>query len=204
MSPRSPQQYEIIRNEKQQLIMEVALRLFANEGFHATSIAKIAKEAGISKGLLYNYFNSKEELFKQLIDKHTKHILTLLDPNNDKKITNEEANSFFDKLFVLLVDQREEMKLYFQMMLQPQVFEMYSNGNSDSYVNPENPSSQNTMHMLLDFFTNNADDDPMMVLMEWISVVKGFALQYVFAPEMFTDEMLLNFKTHLKNRFVKK
>lgn len=204
MSPRSPQQYEIIRNEKQQLIMEVALRLFANEGFHATSIAKIAKEAGISKGLLYNYFNSKEELFKQLIDKHTKHILTLLDPNNDKKITNEEANSFFDKLFVLLVDQREEMKLYFQMMLQPQVFEMYSNGNSDSYVNPENPSSQNTMHMLLDFFTNNGDDDPMMVLMEWISVVKGFALQYVFAPEMFTDEMLLNFKTHLKNRFVKK
>lgn len=202
MSPRSAQQNEIIRNKKQQLIMEVALRLFANEGYHATSVAKIAKEAGISKGLLYNYFKGKEELFKQLIDTHTQHILNLIKPNNGNNISTEEANSFFDKLFLLLKDQREEMKLYFQMMLQPKVLDLFLKDNSDSYTYSKNASTQNTMQILLDFFAKNGDNDPTMMLMEWTSVIKGFALQYVFAPEMFTDKTLENFKIHLKKRFI--
>ena len=64
MSPRTKQQFEDIREEKRSLIMKVALELFAEEGYHNTSISKIASRAGISKGLLYNYFDSKEDLIK--------------------------------------------------------------------------------------------------------------------------------------------
>lgn len=202
MSPRSPQQYKTIRNEKRQLIMEVALRLFAKEGFHSTSVAKIAKEAGISKGLLYNYFKSKEELFMQIIEKHTNDIHSLLNPSNDTEITKEEASSFFDKLFVLLKQQREEMKLYFQMMLQPQVLDMYMKDSKGVYGNKNNTPSTHIIQMLLNFFSKNGTDDPTMVLLEWTSVVKGFVMQYVFAPEMFTDNMLDTFKEHLKKRFI--
>jgi AcrR family transcriptional regulator len=46
--------------------MNVALDLFAHNGFHNTSVAQIAKNAGISKGLIYNYFESKEELLQQI------------------------------------------------------------------------------------------------------------------------------------------
>ena len=46
--------------------MDVALQHFANKGFHATTIYHIAEHAGISKGLMYNYFNSKEELLPLL------------------------------------------------------------------------------------------------------------------------------------------
>ena len=60
MSPRTPQQFEEIREEKMTLIMDIALEHFANEGYHTTTINHIARHAGISKGLMYNYFESKE------------------------------------------------------------------------------------------------------------------------------------------------
>lgn len=65
--PKSKEQFEEIRNKSKAAIMEAALELFANNGFHNTSITQIAKKAGISKGLMYNYFNSKENLLEAVI-----------------------------------------------------------------------------------------------------------------------------------------
>lgn len=67
MAPRSAAQFDEIRQRSREKIMEVALELFATYGYRGTSISKIAKEASISKGLLYNYFTSKEELLHEII-----------------------------------------------------------------------------------------------------------------------------------------
>lgn len=67
MSPRSPEDFNKIRKRSRQTIMEVALELFSNKGYHATSISQIAKVAGISKGLIYNYFDSKEALLRAIM-----------------------------------------------------------------------------------------------------------------------------------------
>lgn len=48
--------------EKEKMIIEEAMKLFAKKGFAATSVQEIANEAGISKGSFYIYFKSKEEL----------------------------------------------------------------------------------------------------------------------------------------------
>ena len=44
-------------------IIAAAARVFANKGFTGTAIAEIAIEAGIGKGTIYEYFESKEDLF---------------------------------------------------------------------------------------------------------------------------------------------
>ena len=67
MSPRSTTQNAEIRQKSKSNIMTAALTEFALHGFEATSIAQIAKRAEVSKGLLYNYFESKEDLVEQLI-----------------------------------------------------------------------------------------------------------------------------------------
>jgi len=67
MSPKTPAQNEQIRTESKHRIMEAAFKLIATNGYESTSIAMIAKTAGVSKGLLYNYFESKEELVKALV-----------------------------------------------------------------------------------------------------------------------------------------
>lgn len=67
MSPRTKEQFEEIRQKSIVAIREAALELFAHNGYHSTAISQIAKEAGVSKGLLYNYFESKEALLHDII-----------------------------------------------------------------------------------------------------------------------------------------
>lgn len=68
MSPRTSIENEKIRSQSIAKILDAAFRLMSQQGYESTSISQIAKEAGVSKGLMYNYFHSKEELLKQLID----------------------------------------------------------------------------------------------------------------------------------------
>ena len=51
---------------KKEAILEVVLRLFTIQGFHATPPVQISKEAGISTGTLFHYFPDKNTLFDQL------------------------------------------------------------------------------------------------------------------------------------------
>ena len=67
MAPKTKEEYEKIRRKSKEAIKEVALELFARYGYHHTSISRIAKEAGVSKGLMYNYFDSKEALLESII-----------------------------------------------------------------------------------------------------------------------------------------
>jgi AcrR family transcriptional regulator len=51
------------KKNKTSLIIEAAARVFAKRGYNATLIADIAREAGIGKGTIYEYFPSKVDLF---------------------------------------------------------------------------------------------------------------------------------------------
>ena len=52
--------------DKRTAIMEAALKLFTERGFHGTSTAQISKEAGVATGALFNYFPTKENLINSL------------------------------------------------------------------------------------------------------------------------------------------
>jgi len=55
------------KEDRPQEITEAALAAFAEKGYAATRVDDVAKRAGVSKGLLYLYFKTKEELFKAVI-----------------------------------------------------------------------------------------------------------------------------------------
>ena len=65
--PRTKEQNEQIRREKAARILEVAMRMFATKGYAETTIANVAKEAGVSFGSVFSYFPSKEELFRAAV-----------------------------------------------------------------------------------------------------------------------------------------
>lgn len=54
-------------SSKKEKILAVALELFANEGYSATSTSKIAKEAGVSEGLIFRHFESKKGLLEAIM-----------------------------------------------------------------------------------------------------------------------------------------
>ncbi|MDR0507129.1 MAG: TetR/AcrR family transcriptional regulator, partial [Dysgonamonadaceae bacterium] len=92
--PRTKEQYEQIRSEKRKIIQETALQCFATEGYLATSINQIARTADISKGLLYNDFDSKEDLLNSIMDDIVEEFENMIDPNNDGIVSEEEAKEF--------------------------------------------------------------------------------------------------------------
>src|SRR5947209_9088991 len=57
------------REETRELVLAAAARVFAERGFHATSLDAIAEEAGFSRGAVYYNFADKEELFLELLDR---------------------------------------------------------------------------------------------------------------------------------------
>src|SRR6478735_1325820 len=50
----------------QQRILDAALKVFGDEGYHQTSIERITTQAGCSRASFYQYFSGKEDVFQQL------------------------------------------------------------------------------------------------------------------------------------------
>lgn len=68
MSPKiSPSLFE----EKRDVILESAYQCFSQKGYYKTSIDDIANFAEISKGAIYTYFSSKEEIFLSIMERKT-------------------------------------------------------------------------------------------------------------------------------------
>jgi AcrR family transcriptional regulator len=63
----SPATRQRRKDARPQELLEAALALFGEKGFAATRIEEVAQRAGVSKGTLYLYYPSKEELFKAVI-----------------------------------------------------------------------------------------------------------------------------------------
>jgi len=53
--------------ERRELLMSVAKTIFADRGFQSTTMDDIAKEAGFTKPILYQYFSSKTDLYRQIV-----------------------------------------------------------------------------------------------------------------------------------------
>ena len=56
-----------VREERRRQILESALAVFSQQGFHATNVSDVAAHAGVSQGTIYWYFDSKEDLFDAAI-----------------------------------------------------------------------------------------------------------------------------------------
>ncbi len=52
--------------DKRRLILDAAIRVFARRGFHHCRVSDVADEAGVAYGLVYHYFDSKEEILNTL------------------------------------------------------------------------------------------------------------------------------------------
>ncbi|EGG35415.1 TetR/AcrR family transcriptional regulator [Paenibacillus sp. HGF5] len=67
MAPLNEEQLHQIRDERKEQIMRAAIKVFSKRGIFGTKMSMIAAEAGVSHGLLYHYFKSKDELFITLV-----------------------------------------------------------------------------------------------------------------------------------------
>ncbi|NEW09257.1 TetR family transcriptional regulator [Paenibacillus sp. SYP-B3998] len=67
MAPLNDEQLHQIRDERREQIKAAAIQVFAHKGIISAKMSMIAETAGISNGLLYHYYKSKDELFMSLV-----------------------------------------------------------------------------------------------------------------------------------------
>lgn len=180
MSPRTEKQFENIREEKMNLIMNVALELFADEGFHGTTISKIAQEAGISKGLLYNYFESKDDLIRKIIYSGLDDIDKFFDPDKDGILTSEELAFAIDKIFDLMKEEIHFWKLYFTLVMQKPVLKLVEDRLQEivgKYIS-----------MMAKYFESRNCDDPETEALIFGAMLDGVGMHFISNSDNFPIE----------------
>jgi AcrR family transcriptional regulator len=124
MAPRSSKQFEEIRQTRKEALVNAAMELFASNGFGGTSISNIAKKAGVSKGLVYNYFENKEALVKEIVMEGIQEIMKEMDFNFSQNMTRELMIDMLDKNLNLIKNNSDYWKLYIAVIAQPAVIEL--------------------------------------------------------------------------------
>ena len=177
MSPRTPQQLDKIRKERRKAIMDTSLEVFSEYGYESASISMIAKKVGISKGLMYNYFESKEDLLTSLMTDGIDEMFSLFDPNKDGVLTKEEFTYFIDEIFNLMSRKRNFYKLYFALMMQPAVWKLFES-KIEEVIAP-------FMKILVDYYTNKGAENPMLEAVLIGAIFDGIGFNYVFNPDLY-------------------
>ncbi|MBA3406524.1 MAG: TetR/AcrR family transcriptional regulator, partial [Solirubrobacterales bacterium] len=76
--------------DKRRLILDGAVRVFARQGFHTCRVADIADEAGVAYGLVYHYFESKDEVLDTLFLERWELMLAAIDEIDAQPISARE------------------------------------------------------------------------------------------------------------------
>jgi len=181
--------------------MDVALEHFAREGYYNTPISHIARHAGISKGLMYNYFKSKEDLLTEIINRSMSDVAIFFDPDRDGYLSEDEFELFIRKLFRLLRDNLPFWRLFFQLLMQSEVRKLLINATS-ALINQEQNIKMDSSNFLVsisgilsEYFTRKKerkgdDYDPMIDGNMFMYTVEGFIMVTSFSDEI--DETYYN------------
>lgn len=119
MSPRSREDNEQVRRESAARIRKAALELFSTRGFHQTSISEIAKKAGVSKGLMYNYYDSKEALLHAIlyeVFEGSEDFMRQLEQIQDPL---EKVQTTLHYTFKMIEERTQEARMLIGLMVQP-------------------------------------------------------------------------------------
>ena len=191
--PRKEEQLKEIRQKRKAEITETALQLFAERGYHNTSVSNIAKAAGVSKGLMYNYFINKEALLNEI----------LFGAYDDKQVASKsiEMNELpakqrlqliIEGTFVMVTTRLEHWKLMMSLSLQDEISEKIKQNFT--------LQRKHSMEKLIELFKELGAQKPELEAFYLGSSLTGIMLQYI---HLRGDYPLEEMKQYLFEKFCK-
>ncbi|MEM1218838.1 MAG: TetR/AcrR family transcriptional regulator [Bacteroidota bacterium] len=191
MAPKTKEQFAQIRQRSQQAILDAALSLFAEKGYFATSISMIAKEAGVSKGLMYNYYGGKEDLLRAIIYDAVE---TGENWMNEEMSTQASPEEHLIHIVELMIHQIKENPRYWRLMtslafqreaLAPIMLEIED-------------KKEKTMEMSAELFRSMGYEDPMTEALFFGATLDGIMMQFLAIGDEYPMDTM---KEHLIKRF---
>jgi len=106
------------KEQRKKAIIKAAKKLFIEHGFKTVTVANIAKKAELSKGAIYLYFSSKEEIYSHIllhdIESFHRKISQIFQKNQSaSEVLLDFANAYID----IFLNQREQFRILMNFML---------------------------------------------------------------------------------------
>ncbi len=171
------------RSERREQILNCSLDLFISRGYEATKIRDIAEQLGISTGLFFNYFESKEKVYEELIQ------IGLSGPAQALELNRSELPplAIFEQMTAYIFEALKNYSLTARMFLLM----------SQAIKSKTNPESVTTLLTQFDVTTpllpvitrgqqlgQIKNGEPVALLMAYWGAVQGIAESYAFHPEL--------------------
>ena len=182
-------------NTKERIIA-TALELFANQGYHKTSINQIAKTVGVSKSLIYNYFESKDHLLAHIIDVFIEKSMDMLPEGRIENL--ETIEDLIDYLRILIENVKSQpayYRLLIMLTLQGTVKELIM---ADILEKQEKLIPQ-----LTGFFEKFYPADPKTITYLFGAFMDGIVLHYLYMEGNYPLDEVFDFFTTRLHSFLK-
>jgi len=179
--PRTKEQFETMRQVSRQKILNAALEVFAKQGYSSATIDAISKTAGISKGLMYNYFKSKEDVLKELMIGMMENLMCEFMPlKPGTKFKRKDIISFINVGIDLVLAKPYFWKLYFSVFVQPDVTAIIYNKMMEM--------SKPYLISLTEYYKDKGYKNPEVMMRYLSAVMDGIQLHCMLDPETFPAE----------------
>ena len=175
MCPKTSEQFEEIREGKRRQILDAAIACFATTGYHAVSISDLAKHAGVSKGLMYNYFSSKEELLKTIFKEVMIEMMDLFDPDQSGEIDRDILFKYIERLFSHMSSGLILWKMYMAIFSQPAVLQILAEEIK--------AASKQPLDMVEKYFKKQGYKKPALEVAFLSTLISGATYEYIADPE---------------------
>lgn len=169
-----------------QKLLDAATKLFETKGYFATTVEQITEEAGVSKGLVYNYFNSKEELLVALLESATDRMKLVAGTAMVGDSIEKSLSRLLDQLFDYLQTEKRFLKLQLTLMLMPELQQVVKESQ-------EKRATQ-LLEILSGWFRRADVAQPEDKARVFLAMVDGVALHYLF---IYPQYPLTEMKAHL-------
>jgi len=185
MTPRRSDQSGKVREERQKQLLEAALGLFAEKGFHNTTVAEIAARAGVSQGAVYWYFDSKDELFEAAFAGTLK---SLLEPffevlADEARPAGERLMSVAEYSLDLFALHADLAFILLQIMSTQELARILTYDFREFY--------REFGKLLMPLFEELGDPDPEATAAMFMAVLDGLMVQGILGPDLFDRDRVL-------------
>ena len=173
---------EKMRAETTAEILVCALRLFAESGYAQTSTRVIAREAGVSTGLMYHYFDSKEALLRAVFDYCMQELETVFQNAYLQSPAGLRIANLLDAMFEVLRSDRQFWALFYMLRTQPAIMKILG----ADFRAWTDRLRQIFLHELADAGWEDADTESYMLY----SLIEGTIQQYLLNPDTYPLDLI--------------
>jgi AcrR family transcriptional regulator len=183
--PRTQQENERIRKITKEKIRLAAMELFIKQGYHATSIDDVAKQAEISKGLLYNYFKGKEDLLATMVETRVGELISVMEEAAAIDQPDDQLRHIIEGAIDNVHHHPAVYRFYLHLQTQPEADQVLSN-----YSRILIGESARQFQLQCEMFEKMGVEEPRKRSLYFSSTLQGIMLMISTYPENFPIEEL--------------